>query len=64
MIAVINTLAPSLREEGTTTFEDLQRQMVLMKEENIKLFNEEEKTFFKEDSQKAYQNEKDSEVVI
>ena len=50
MRAVINTLAPSLREEGTKTFENLKRQMFLMKKENIKLFNE--KIYFKEDSQK------------
>ena len=40
MRAVINTLPPSLGEEGTTTIEDLKRQMVLLKEENIKLFND------------------------
>ena len=40
MRAVINTSAPSLGEEGTKTIEDLKRQMVLMEEENIKLFNE------------------------
>ena len=39
MRAVINTSAPSLGEEGTKTIEDLKRQMVLMEEENIKLFN-------------------------
>ena len=40
MRAVINTSAPSLGEEGTKTIEDLKRQIVLMEEENIKLFNE------------------------
>ena len=40
MRAVIKTLAPSLGEEGTKTIEDLKRQMVLMEEENIKIFNE------------------------
>ena len=45
MRAVINTSAPSLGEEGTKTIEDLQRQMIFMEEENIKLFNEEEKIF-------------------
>ena len=40
MRAVINTLTPSLGEEGTKTIGDLKRQMVLMEEENIKLFNE------------------------
>ena len=44
MRAVINTSAPSLGEEGTKTMGDLKRQMVLMEEENIKLFNE--KTIF------------------
>ena len=42
MRAVINTLAASLGEERTKTIEDLKRQMVIMKEENIKLFSEEE----------------------
>ena len=42
MRAVINTSALSLGEEGTKTIEDLKRQMVLMEEENINLFNEEE----------------------
>ena len=35
MRAVINTLAPSLGEEGTKTIKDLKRQMVPMEEENI-----------------------------
>ena len=48
MRAVINTLAPSLGEEQSKTIEDLKRQIILMEEENI--FNN-EKTFFKEDSQ-------------
>ena len=39
MRAVINSLAPSLGEEGTNFFEN-KRQMFLMKKENIKLFNE------------------------
>ena len=41
MRAVINTLAPSLGEEGTKTIGHLKRQMFLMEEENINLFNEE-----------------------
>ena len=41
--AVINTSAPSFEEEGTKSFGDLKRQMVLMEEENIKLFNEKKK---------------------
>ena len=40
MRAVINTSASSLGEEGTKTIGYLKRQMVLMEEENIKLFNE------------------------
>ena len=40
MRAVINTLAPSLGEDGTKTIEDVKTQMVLMEEENIKLCNE------------------------
>ena len=39
MRAVINTLAPSLGEEGTKTIGHLKRQIVLMEEENINLFN-------------------------
>ena len=45
MRAVINTSAPSLGEEGTQTIGDLKRQMILIEEENIKLFNEEENIF-------------------
>ena len=45
MRAVINTLAPSLWEEGSKTIEDLKRQMVLMEEEDIKLFNKEKPIF-------------------
>ena len=45
MREVINTSAPSLGEEGTKIIGDLKRQMVLMEEENIKLFDEEEKIF-------------------
>ena len=53
MSAVITTLFPSLGADGTKTIKDLKRQMVLIGEENIKLFNEEEKNiYFKEDSQK------------
>ena len=63
MRAVINTSAPSLGEEGTKTIGDLKRQMVLMEEENIKLFNEEKK-YLNEDSQKAFQNSKEFEVVF
>ena len=40
MRAVINTSAPSFGEEETKNIEDLKRKMVLMKEENLKLFNE------------------------
>ena len=47
MRAVINTSAPRLGEEGTKTIGDLKRPMVLMEEENIKLFNEEEKHILK-----------------
>ena len=43
MRAVNNTSATSLGEEGTKTIGYPKRQMVLMEEENIKLFNEEEK---------------------
>ena len=65
MRAVINTLAPSLGEEGTKTIEDLKRQMVLMEEENIKLFNEEgEKHISKKIPQKSFQNRKGLEVVF
>ena len=39
MRAVINTSAPSLGEKGTKIMGDLKRQMVLMEEENIKLFH-------------------------
>ena len=64
MKAVINTLSPSPWEEGTKTIEDLKRPMVPMEEENIKVFIEEKKTSSKEDSQKAFQNRKDLEVVF
>ena len=37
MRAVINTSAPSLGEEGIKTIGDLNRQVVFMEEENIKL---------------------------
>ena len=47
MREVITTLAPSLGEEGNKTIQDLKRQMFLMKEENTKLFNEEEKLILK-----------------
>ena len=47
MRAVINALAISLGEEGTKTIRDLKRQMVLMEEENIKLFNEEKNILMK-----------------
>ena len=43
MRAVINNSAPSLKDDRTKTIEDIKRQMVLMEEENVKLFNEEEK---------------------
>ena len=46
MRAVINTLAPSLGEEGTKTIKDIKRKMVLMEKDNIKLFNEEEEKIF------------------
>ena len=58
MRAVNNTSALSLGEEGTKTIEDLKRQTVLMGEENIKIFNEEEKNIFKKNSRKASQNKK------
>ena len=45
MRAVIKTSAPSLGEEGTKSIGDLKRQMVLMEEENIRLFNEKTKYF-------------------
>ena len=38
MRAVINTSASSFGEEGTKTIGDLNRQMVLMEEENKKAF--------------------------
>jgi hypothetical protein len=47
MREVNTTSAPSLGEEGNKTIQDLQRQMVLMKEENTKLFDEEEKLILK-----------------
>ena len=50
-----------IEEEGTKTFGDLKGQMVLMEEENIKLFNEEKSN---EDSQTTFQNSKDFEVVF
>ena len=62
MRTVNNTSAPSLGEEGTKTIWYLKKQMVLMEEENIKLFNE--KKYFLEDSKKAFQNNKDWEVVF
>ena len=52
MRAVINTSALSLGEEGTKTIGDLKRQMVLIEEENIKIFNENK--YFNEDSQRAF----------
>ena len=39
MRAVINTSGPSFGKEGAQTIKSLNRQMVLMDEENIKLFN-------------------------
>ena len=56
MRAFITTLASSLGEERNKTIQDLKRQIFLMKEENIKLFNE--KTYLKEDSKKAFKTEK------
>ena len=41
--AVITTSTSSLRKEGSKTIEDLKRQIVLMEEERIKLFNKKEK---------------------
>ena len=61
--AVINTLAPSLGEEGTKTIKDLKRKMVLMEKENIRM-KKKKKTYFTEYSQKAFQNRKDLEVVF
>ena len=46
IITIINNSAPSLGEEGTRTIKDLKRQMVLMEEENEKLFNKEKKNIF------------------
>ena len=60
MRAVIMTSAPRLGEEGNKTIQDLKRQMVLLKEENIKLFNERKKN--KEDSQKPFKDRKYLEV--
>ena len=62
MRAVINTSAPSLGEKGNKTIGDLNRQRVLIEEENIKLFNE--KKYFKEDSSKTFQNSKDLKAVF
>ena len=62
MRAVINTLAPILGEEGTKTIEDPKRQIVLMEEENIKLFNE--KNIFQRRFPKSLANRKDLEVVF
>ena len=56
MRTVINTSAPSLEEEGTKIIEDLKRQMVLMEEENIKLFMK--KIYFIKYFRKAFQNSK------
>ena len=47
MRAVINTSALCLGEEGTKTIGDIKRHMVLMEEENIKLFYEKEKIFLR-----------------
>ena len=63
MRAVINTLAPILGEKGTITNGYLKRQIVLMEEENIKIFNK-KKVYFQEDSQKTFQNSTDWEVVF
>ena len=46
IMAIIYNLAPSLGEEGTRTVEDLKRQIVLMEDENKKLFNKEKKNIF------------------
>ena len=62
MRAVIKTLTSSLGEKWSKTIEDLQRQMVHMEKENIKLINENKK--IKEDFQKAFQNRKDLTVVF
>ena len=56
MRAVINTLAPSLGEEGTKTIGHLKRQMVLMEEENINLFNEEKNIFQRKFPKKTLSN--------
>ena len=61
MRAVINTSTPSLGEKGTKTIEDLKRQMVLMEEDNMKLYN---KKYNKEDFPKSFKNWKDLEVVF
>ena len=58
-------MAPSLGEEGTKTIDNLKRQMFLMEEENITLFNKIYiYIYFKEDFQKAFQNMKDLEFVF
>ena len=62
MRAVINTSALSLRKEGTNTIGYVKRQMVLMEEENIKVFNE--KKIFSRRFKKAFQNSKDWEVAF
>ena len=43
MRAVINTSAPRLGEEGTQTIQDLKKKIVLMEDDNIKLFNNKKK---------------------
>ena len=50
------------REEFVNIIETQRRKILLMEEENIKLFNE--KTFFKEDSENAFKHSKDLEVVF
>ena len=62
MRAVIDTLAPIFGEKGTKTIEDLKILIIVMEEENIKLFNE--KTQFNKYSQKSFQNSKYLEVVF
>ena len=61
MLAVINISTSSLREERSKTIDDLNIQMVLIEEENIKLFNKKER---KNISKIAFQNRKDLEVVF
>ena len=59
MRLVINTTD---KEELMKIIEEQKRKMCNMEEENINIFNE--NTYFKEESQKAFQNRKDLEIVF